>query len=111
MDEYVFGTLCRKKAKTVGNPIDISSIRGKAETAMIQAPSDVIFLGRLSEPKNPLMFINIINELRKSLPNIKAVMVGDGELRDEVENAIKANHLDNNVLLYGFQENPYGMVY
>lgn len=110
IDEYVFGSLCRKKARTVGNPIDISSIKRKAETAVIQDSSDIIFLGRLSEPKNPLMFIRIINELIKSFPYLKAVMVGDGELRDEVENAIKANHLDNNVLLYGFQENPYGIL-
>lgn len=110
MDEYVFGALCRKKTLTIGNPINIESIKAKADSASINDKSDLIFLGRLSDPKNPLMYVEIVRELVKSMPDIRTIIVGDGELRGEVESAIKYNKLEKNIKLYGFQENPYGLL-
>lgn len=110
MDEFVFGKYFRKKTMVVGNPIDLSAIREKADMAQLNEESDVLFLGRLMPPKNPLLFVDIVAEVVKKVPKIKVAMVGEGELRQEVEVRIKQHSISGNVKIYGFQENPYGLV-
>ncbi len=111
MKEYIFGKCFLKKTISLGNPIDISAIRAKALSASLAVPSDVVFLGRCASPKNPLLFINIIKDLAERLPEVRAVMIGDGELFQETKEQIQAFGLDNNVHMYGFLENPYGLLH
>lgn len=47
--------------------------------------SDVIYLGRLSEAKNPIFFLEIMAKLKERIPHISVAIVGDGELRGTVE--------------------------
>ncbi len=108
-DEYVFGKCFRKKELVVANPIDLQKIRDGAGNATINDGYDVVFLGRLAEQKNPLFFIEIINELSKK-QKVSAVMVGDGELRSLLEEKISEYNLSNVITLIGFVENPYGIL-
>lgn len=108
MDEYIFGKTFKDKTVVIGNQIDISSIKEKAAASTTSAPYDIIFLGRLSTPKNPVGFLEIISALKNNLPDIRAVMVGDGELRAQVEEKLLELNLQNNVELKGFCKNPYG---
>ncbi len=108
-DEYVFGSLFRGKMSVIGNPIDIEAIQNR-QTDQSAPSADVIFLGRLTEAKNPLLFLDIIAELKKTAPKISAVMVGDGELRRQVEQRITELSLEDSVLLAGFQKNPYSYI-
>lgn len=110
MDEYVFGRFLEKKTKVIGNPVDIEAIQKKAEEAILKEPSDLIFLGRLSTPKNPMMFIDIVSEIVKFKADLRVAIVGTGELESEVKNKCKALKLDNNIKFYGFQKNPYGLL-
>lgn len=109
MNEYIFGKLFKNKTTVVGNPINLQDIIEKSLSSNINDESDVIFLGRLDTQKNPLMFVDIVAEISKKT-NIKAVMVGDGSLRQKVEDTIKNNGLEKNIILYGFQENPHGLL-
>lgn len=106
-DEYIFGRLLASKTTVVGNPIDFSKIKEKAGEVNQSEKTDVLFLGRLMPQKNPLLFVDIIADLAKKRGDIKAAMVGDGDLREEVERKIAQYGLSDNVKLYGFQENPY----
>ena len=72
--------------------------------------SDVIFLGRMSEEKNPLLFIEIICQVAKRIPDIKAVMIGSGALEKIVEQKIIEKGLRENIQLYCFMQNPYGLM-
>ena len=108
MDEYIWGKTCKNKTTVIGNQIDISSIKSKASLSAPSDPYDIIFLGRLSTPKNPIGFLEIIADLKNKLPDIRAVMVGDGELRSQVEARLSALNLQNTVTLKGFCKNPYG---
>ena len=108
MNEFVFGKKYIYKTSVIGNPVNVKKIR---EMANADEPTekiyDISFLGRLSEPKNPLMFVEIISEVRKKVKDIKAVMIGDGELRQQVENMIEELGLNDVIEMTGFQENPY----
>lgn len=107
MDEYIFSKKLMDRVLVVGNPFDIKKIRFEASKQEIDLDIDVIALGRLTEQKNPLKFVEIINEVKKSIPNISAVMVGDGEQRELVSRRINELGLEKNVLLLGFKKNPY----
>ncbi len=106
-DDYIFGRLIRKKTAVVSNSIDLSLVRGKAERGTKSSSYDIIFLGRLSLQKNPLRFIDIIQKVKEQFPDVKACMVGSGELRAECERHIQKLNLSNNLELLGFRENPY----
>ena len=68
---------------------------------------DVCFVGRLTKQKNPVKFINIINDVKEIIPNIKVVMIGDGELQASCKQLIEDLELTNNIELLGFKKNPY----
>lgn len=108
-DEFIFGKFFKKKCEVIGNPIDLRKIREAAETAEVGCGYDVVFLGRLSEPKNPLLFVDVISELSKKI-NVSAVMIGDGELRDEVRGRIESLGLSDSIKLAGFMDNPHGIL-
>ena len=106
--EYIFQEKIGNKAVVVGNPINVSDIRNKGcYDANIEKLYDIVFLGRLSTPKNPNRFLDVITEVKKEKDDIKAVMIGDGELRGEIETQLKIKNLDKNVILTGFLKNPY----
>lgn len=105
MNEYVFGDYFKRKTKIVGNPIDINKIRTLAGKADIKY--NIAFLGRLSNQKKPMLFLDIINQLKNRKPDLKVIMIGDGELREEVRKKIETYGLSNIISLVGFQKNPY----
>lgn len=107
MNEYIFRRLCINKSLTIGNPIDIKSIQSKVNKKSQTINFDIIFLGRLTQPKNPVFFIDIVAGIQKVIPELRVAIVGDGELRNDVENKIKELQLDNNITVYGFLKNPY----
>lgn len=105
-NEYVFSRYIRKKIENIGNPVSVKSVTEKVSKD-VKKNYDVCFVGRLTKAKNPIKFINIISELKSLMPNIKAVMVGDGELRQECEEQVKKLDLQDNIELKGFVDNPY----
>ena len=69
--------------------------------------SDLLFVGYLTDNKNPYEFIQIVKEVSKTHPKIKAVMVGGGDLGSECLKLIGKLGLADNVKMVGFQHNPY----
>ena len=105
--EYVFSKYIRKKIICIGNPINTQEILDKIKGLKVEKKYDICCVARLTEQKNPFKFIEIIKNLTKTNKNIKAIWVGDGELKDEVNEKIKAEELEKNIRLVGFQKNPY----
>lgn len=60
---------------------------------------DILFLGRFEPQKNPLKFVEIIKHVIKELPNLKAVMVGNGSLKNEIIKSIIKNNLQKNIVI------------
>ena len=71
---------------------------------------DIAFLGRLTEQKNPLFFVKIMYELKKKIPNLQVAIMGEGELRNNVEENIFRLGLKENIKIYGFLSNPYSVL-
>lgn len=104
-EEYIFSKIIEKKMVNISNPVSRDIVLSKVNNDIKEY--DICFVGRLTLQKDPLRFINLINNMKKYKRDIKVVMVGDGELREECEDLICKLNLNNNIDLVGFQTNPY----
>ena len=108
--EFVYRNLLKKKNHVIYNVVDIERVRKLATECKSNEKFDIAFLGRLTSPKNPLLFCKIVMKYKEINEHVKAVMIGEGELRNEVEQFINKNNLKDNILLMGFQKNPYKII-
>ena len=106
-DEYIFRGLMKNKNTVIGNVVDAEEVRQKAREKSDCKPVDLVYLGRMSLPKNPLEFCKIVCEVKRRFPNITARMIGDGELMPQVKEYICSHELEDIIELVGFQSNPY----
>jgi len=107
LEEYVYSKLIKKKSCILINPINSEDVRKLASVGKY-AESDLLFIGRLTEQKNPLLFIDIVSEIYRRNHSLSAVMVGMGELYDQCVTKIKRLGLEDVITLVGFCNNPYG---
>lgn len=108
-DEYVFSESIRNKTQVVSNPINVEDIKLKADKGE-KKQYDIIFLGRLTEQKNPIRFIELMGRLKNDIPNFKVAIIGTGELGNICKNKISNLNLEKNIELLGFMNNPYGIL-
>lgn len=59
----------------------------------------ILFIGRLTEVKGAAKLVESMPDVIKKHKNAKLVMLGEGELKNEVEKLIAHHHLKNNVTL------------
>lgn len=104
-NEYIYANKIIKKIMVVGNPVDIRSLLNN-EDNNIKKEIDILFVGRMTEAKNPLLFIEILKMINDKGIKVNSLMVGDGDLMEKVEDKIKKLKLEN-VRLTGFVRNPY----
>jgi len=106
--EYIFSFIIKNKMVNMTNPIDLNRIKKQSLEKQEGLKSyDIAFIGRLSEPKDPLMFIEIICLIKEKIPNIRAIMIGSGELLDDCILKIEYLKLLSNIELVGFLNNPF----
>ncbi len=69
--------------------------------------SDLLFVGYLTDDKNPYEFVRIVAEVKKTHPDVTAIIVGGGDLGSECLELIGQMDLMNNIKMVGMQHNPY----
>lgn len=68
---------------------------------------NLVSVGRLSKEKGFMDLLIIFNKILKKYPDYKLNIIGDGEEKEKLENYIKENHLEKNVIMHGFQNKDY----
>lgn len=106
-DEYIFRRLMKKKFQVLHNVVDKDKICELAKEKNDIHKIDLLFVGRLASPKNPLFFLEIVKKVIIKKKQLQAFMIGDGELRKQCEEFVKDNDMEKNVHIIGFQKNPY----
>lgn len=61
----------------------------------------IVFAGRLCDQKRPLLLIEILAALKSQGAEFQALIIGDGELRGQVEELVAQRALQNHVRLLG----------
>jgi glycosyltransferase involved in cell wall biosynthesis len=84
----------------------------QAVRAQLSLPVDadiIVGVGRLVKQKNPLFFLEVVKRIASNQPSVKAIWVGEGEMRSDIEAAIVALGLTEIVTLAGWQADvrPY----
>jgi glycosyltransferase involved in cell wall biosynthesis len=90
-----------EKAVIIPNGIDFKEI---TEINPSVEKSDVIFAGRLIKEKNTDLLLRALVQVKKSLPNIKCFIIGDGPEKRNLEILRDDLHLRGNVEFLGFLE-------
>lgn len=103
---YYFHKLFSKKSSVIYNVIDCKALYEKMELDKNKYDYDVIYLGRLTYPKNPERMINVLSIVKKYKNDVKIAIVGTGELEDNVKKLSNELNLDKNIDFFGFQNNP-----
>ncbi len=102
-------SLPRTMVAYLPNAADFSRIDHLAREPLQEKAPDgplVVAVGRLSPQKRVDLLIDAIAQVRKKA-SIHLVICGDGSLRGDLEERVRALGLEANVTLIGFQSNPF----
>lgn len=64
----------------------------------------IVFIGRLVFYKNVNFLIDVFTYVLKEIPNAKLIIIGDGPLRKKLDEFVKENHLEKNIIFIGFND-------
>ena len=108
---YSFHGFLNKKSEILYNIIDIDKLYQKMALDNKTYDYDIVYLGRLSHPKNPSRLLKIIKMVVDIRQNTKIAIIGAGELEDEVHAEAEKLGLNDNVDFWGFTANPYKVLH
>lgn len=104
--------ICKpNKLQVIYNGIDLEEIEKTTPMSRDQLgiPEDAFvvgMVGRLSKQKAPDTFVKAAKLIKEKIPNAFFLMVGNGELRDKVEELINQYDLGSSSLITGWVDNP-----
>lgn len=106
-DKYYFKNKVKQKSEILSNIININNLQELCEKDKTKYNYDICYLGRLTEIKNPVRALEILKEVANKNNAIKCAIIGNGDLKQQCEDFVKQNNLQNNIAFLGFQSNPY----
>ena len=107
---YRFHNILKEKSKILYNVIDGEQVNEKAESDSNEYSYDMVYVGRLAEPKNPLRLINIVKLIKEKKDDIKVGIVGSGNLEAITRAKADEYELNDNVYFHGFMDNPLKII-
>lgn len=105
------------KVKVIYNPFDIAKIKNMMTEELEDEYKEIfnypviINAGRLTEQKGQWHLIKSFSEVKKDIPNAKLVILGQGELENDLLNLCKSLNIEKDVHLLGFQKNPFKFIH
>ena len=105
----------KRKLEILYDPIiNINEINKKKHEPIDEKFKDYNFIlgiGRLTKQKNFKLLINAFNEILKKESDLKLIILGEGEQRNDLEHMIKKLNLIEKVFLPGYKKNVYNYIY
>ena len=82
-------------------------IRNKKRKELGLKENDFIIghVGRFNEQKNHIQMLEILNPILSKSDNIKLILIGTGELEEQVKNKVKSMKINNKVIFLGPKKN------
>jgi glycosyltransferase involved in cell wall biosynthesis len=107
--EKNFGTDGRK-IEVIYNAVEINHVRKLAEEKLDDGAAyrgkTIVTACRLNAQKDFSTLLRAFKEVRDKM-EARLIIVGDGELRDEIIRNARDLGIENNVIITGFQKNPF----
>lgn len=89
-----------KNISVIYNPVIVPNAYQHADKKY-----DLIYVGRLTEGKGLVSLINVIYELKNSLP-LKLAIIGDGDLKEQLKGDVLKKELSDYIEFLGYQKDP-----
>ena len=109
--------LAPDRSRVIYNGLDLERIRAlskepPAEFANVLSGGEhlIVSVGRLTHQKGHRHLIRAVKKLRDDGMRIRLMILGEGDLRSDLEKLIRALGLEETVLLPGFVKNPFPYV-
>lgn len=100
-----------KKYYVIPNYIDTNEIKDKltekAELTISKDILNIVTVGRLCHQKGIDIMLDNIKKVTKVRQDIHLYIIGDGPLRNDLNNQVNKNNLNNYVTFLGNQKNPF----
>ena len=105
----------KEKLRLVYDPIiQVNSINNKKKEKIddkFLKINYILSIGRLTRQKNFLLLIIAFKEIIKNYPNLKLIILGEGEDRKKIEKLIEDLNLKDSVFLEGYKKNVFNYLY
>lgn len=102
-----------EKFKVIYNPLNIKKIQELA-TEPLESKYQEIFrnpvivnMGRLTKQKGQWYLIRAFQDIKNRVRDVKLVILGQGELEQQLRKLIKDLNLEKDIYLLAWQENPF----
>lgn len=110
--ESLFGKEAGQRATVIKNGIDIrrfafsTALREECREQLGYARGDYVIghVGRFAEQKNHRFLIDVFYEVSKACPEARLLLLGEGELQDEIRQRVSRYGLDDRVIFAGVTE-------
>lgn len=99
-----------KKTVCIYNPYDTERMRVQGNepvTDYVFCDHTIVTHGRLEEVKNYPRLIKAFYLVKKALPDAQLLIIGEGSLRQKLDNLISLYDLESCVTLLGFRKTPF----
>ena len=103
--------------KIIYNPIVSPELYNKMKSPVdhpwLKQPKAPVILGigRLTAQKDFFTLLDAFVEVRKTIPEVRLIILGEGEKRRDLENKISGLDLNDHVSMPGFVGNPYSYLF
>lgn len=104
---YAFHAKFEKKSSVLYNVIDSSAVYKKAAEDAKEYAYDIVYVGRLTPQKNPQRLVKVLAGVAQKYPEMKAAIIGAGDLETETKQAIADHHAEQLIDMLGYSSNPY----
>lgn len=108
---YAFHSSFKDKSVVLYNVMDENNLKNRMTLDPNSYDFDIIFIGRMSYPKNIQRLLHILRIACDKKSDIKIGIVGNGEEEAEIKALCTELKLDDNVQFLGFQPNPAKMLH
>lgn len=110
--EWLFPPTLYSKVKIINNAIDVKNFEFDFNARKVirnkHNLNDSLVLGnvgRLTQQKNQVFSLKIIQKLSKKIPNLKLILLGQGEDEALLRKKVKELKIEKNVIFAGVQKN------
>lgn len=110
LSSFRFKKSIEHKSSVLHNAIDTNKVLLARDADTNNYDFDIVFVGRLTQIKDPLRLVDIVSQVVKNDRNVKLGIVGDGEMRQSLQEYITQKNLDGNIKLLGFMSNPHKVI-
>lgn len=104
---------CTSEVMVIYNPIDIAKLESLTSSEELRERREVFVIavcGRLTAPKKLDRVIRLAKHIKDDGMPIEVQLIGDGELREELEAECAKFEIEDVVEFLGFQRNPFPYV-